>query len=58
MGTPQPPQTPQNRVPGEQKIGQNDYNLVTRPPIKILRPLFTLQLLILPTRDPFHAQNS
>ena len=58
MGTPQPPQTPQNRVPGEQKIGQNDYNLVTRPPIKILRPLFTLQLLILPTRDPFQAQIS
>ena len=37
------------------KKGQNDYNLLTRPPIKILRPLFTLQLLILPTRDPFRA---
>ena len=56
MGTPQPPQNPQNRVPGELKIGQNDYNLVTRPPIKILRPLLTLQLLILPTRDPFQVQ--
>ena len=31
------------------------YNSVTRPPIKILRPLFTIQLLILPTKDPFHA---
>ena len=41
-----------------QKIGQNGYNSVTRPPIKILSPLFTLQLLILPTRDPFHAQKS
>ena len=39
-----------------QKIGQNGYNSVTRPQIKILSPLFTLQLLILPTRDPFHAQ--
>ena len=37
---------------------QNGYNLVTRPPIEILRPLFTLQLLILPTRDSFHAQKS
>ena len=37
---------------------QNGYNSVTRPPIEILRPLFTLQLLILPTRDPFHAQKS
>ena len=45
-------------VPGAQKIRQNDYNLVKRPPIKILRPLFTLQLLILPTRDPFQAQIS
>ena len=44
MGTPQPPQTPQNRVPGEQKIGQNNYNSVTRPPIKILIQLFTLKL--------------
>ena len=35
---------------------QNGYNSVTRPPIEILRPLFTLQLLILPTRDLFHAQ--
>ena len=58
VGTPHPPQTPQNRVPGEQKIGQNNYNSVIRPPIKILRPLFTLQLLILPTRDPFQAQIS
>ena len=57
-GPPAPPKTPQNPVPGAQKIGQNDYNLVTRPPIKILRPLFTLQLLILPTRDPFQAQIS
>ena len=31
-------------------------NSVTKPPIKILRPLFTLQLLILPARDPFQAQ--
>ena len=38
------------------KMGQNDFNSVLRPPIKILRPLFTLQLLISPTRDPFHAQ--
>ena len=37
---------------------QNGYNSVTRPQIGILRPLFTLQLLILPTRDPFHAQKS
>ena len=46
MGTPQSPHTPQNRIPGEQKIGQKDYNLVRRPLIKILRPLFTFQLLI------------
>ena len=39
-------------VPGAQKIRQNDYNLVIRPPIKILRPLFTLQLLILLIKDP------
>ena len=58
QGYPHPPQTPQNRTPGEQKIGQNDYNLVTRPLIKILRPLFTLQLSILPTRDPFQAPKS
>ena len=56
VGTPHPPQTPQNRTPGEPKIGQNDYNLVTRPLIKILRPLCTLQLLILPTRDPLHIK--
>ena len=58
MGTPQPLKPPKIRVPGEQKIGQNDYNSVTMPPIKILRPLFTLQLLILPTRDPLQAQKS
>ena len=40
------------------KMGQNVYNSVIRPPIKILRPLFTLQLLILPTRDPFHTPKS
>ena len=45
-------------VPWSTKIGQNDFNLVTRPPIKILRPLFTLQLLILLIRDPFQAQIS
>ena len=45
-------------IPGAQKIGQNDYNLVTRPPIKILRPLFTLQLLILLTWGPFHGPKS
>ena len=44
--------------PFAQKIGQNNYNSVPWPPIKILRPLFTLQLLILPTRDPFQAQIS
>ena len=33
-------------------------NSVTKPPIKILRPLFTLQLLILPTRNPFHSPKS
>ena len=38
------------------KMGQNDFNSVLRPPIKILSTLFTLQLLILPTRDPFHGQ--
>ena len=31
-------------------------NSVTKPPIKILRPLFTLQLLILQMKDPFHAK--
>ena len=31
-------------------------NSVTKPPIKNLRPLFTLQLLILPEKDPFHTQ--
>ena len=36
---------------------QNGYNLVTWPPNKILRPLSTLQLLILPTGDPFHVPN-
>ena len=30
-------------------------NSVTKPPIKILRPFFTLQLLILRERDPFHT---
>ena len=30
-------------------------NSVTKPPIKILRPLFTLQLLILLERNPFHT---
>ena len=40
------------------KIGQNYNNSVPRPPIKILRPLFTLQLLILPTRNPFHGPKS
>ena len=44
--------------PFAQKMGQNDYNLKTTPPIEIPRPLFTLQLLILPTRDPFHAHKS
>ena len=40
------------------KMGQNDFNSVLRPPIKILSTLFTLQLLILPTRDPFYGQKS
>ena len=40
------------------KMGQNDFNSVLRPQIKILSTLFTLQLLILPTRDPFHGQKS
>ena len=40
------------------KMGQNDFNSVLRPRIKILSTLFTLQLLILPTRDPFQAQIS
>ena len=31
------------------KMGQNDFNSVLRPPIKILSTLFTLQLLILLT---------
>ena len=35
---------------------QNGYISLTRPPIEILSPLFTLQLLILPTRDPFRGQ--
>ena len=35
---------------------QNGYISSTTPPIRILRPLFTLQLLILPTGDPFQAQ--
>ena len=35
------------------KMGQNDFNSVLRPPIKILSTLFTLQILILPTMDPF-----
>ena len=30
-------------------------NSVTKPPIKILRPLFTLQLLILHERNPFYT---
>ena len=46
------------QYPGAQKIGQNDFNSVTRPPIKILGPLFTLQLLISLTRDPFQAKKS
>ena len=33
-------------------------NGILGPLIKILRPLFTLQLLILPTGDSFHAQKS
>ena len=40
------------------KLGQNDFNSVLRPRIKILSTLFTLQLLILPTRDPLQAQIS
>ena len=40
------------------KMGQNDFNSVLRPRIKILSTLFTLQLLILPTWDPFQAQIS
>ena len=40
------------------KMGHKHYNSVTRAPIKTLSPLFTLQLLILPTRDPFYAQKS
>ena len=40
------------------KMGQNDFNSVLRPPIKILSTLFILQLLILPTRDPFYGQKS
>ena len=40
------------------KMGQNDFNSVLRPRIKILSTLFTLQLLILPTRDPFYAQKA
>ena len=40
------------------KMRQNDFNSVLRPPIKILSTLFTLQLLILPTGDPFYAQKS
>ena len=40
------------------KMGQNDFNSVLRPPIKILSTLFTLQLLILHTRDPFYGQQS
>ena len=40
------------------KMGQNDFNSVLRPGIKILSTLFTLQLLILPTRDPLQAQIS
>ena len=40
------------------KMGQNDFNSVLRPRIKILSTLFTLQLLILPTRDPFYGQKS
>ena len=40
------------------KMGQNDFNSVLRPQIKILSTLFTLKLLILPTRDPYQAQIS
>ena len=40
------------------KLEQNDFNSVLRPQIKILSTLFTLQLLILPTRDPFYGQKS
>ena len=32
------------------KNGTNGFHSVTRPPIKILRPLFTFQLLILPAK--------
>ena len=38
--------------------GKNGYNSLIRPPIQILRQLFTLQLLVLPPRDPFQAQIS
>ena len=38
--------------------GKIGYNLYTRPPIEILRPLFTFQLFILPTSKPFHALKS
>ena len=39
----------------DQKIRRNGFNSLRKPPIKILRPLFTLQLLILLERDPFHT---
>ena len=46
----------------KQPLGSENHkmvkNSVTKPLIKILRPLFTLQLLILLERDPFHTLNA
>ena len=56
QGYPPPPLNPPKPHPWKTKIGQNDYNWVTRPPIKILRALVTLQLLILLNKNPFYAQ--
>ena len=41
-----------------QKMGQNDFNSVLRPPIKILSTLFTLKILILLTMSLFYGQKS
>ena len=40
------------------KMGQNDFNSVLRPQIQILSTLFTLQLLILLSSDPFYGPKS
>ena len=54
-GTPKPPQPPKPH-PWRTKNRTKRLKLGNKTQIKILRPLFTLQLLILPTRTHFRPK--